>query len=152
MDASCLILAGLASCPGLGPARGTARGGTLRVTTDNLLPGYIRKNGVPHSDHAVLNEYFNLVTGQQGDSYFVVTAMVDDPMYLNGPFIRTYNFKKQAGRFRLGAHALARGNYDDQSRIATSRFLLRSRLLRRDGARRRRPPPLSRNVLRSTPA
>ena len=21
--------------------------------------------------------------------------MVDDPMYLNGPFIRTYNFKKQ---------------------------------------------------------
>jgi hypothetical protein len=82
--------------PGLGPARGTARGGTLRVTTDNLLPGYIRKNGVPHSDHAVLNEYFNLVTGQQGEAYFVVTAMVDDPMYLNGPFIRTYNFKKQA--------------------------------------------------------
>jgi len=81
--------------PGLGPARGTARGGTLRVTTDNLLPGYIRKNGVPHSDHAVLNEYFNLVTGQQGDSYFVVTAMVDDPTYLTGPFIRTYNFKKQ---------------------------------------------------------
>jgi len=81
--------------PGLGPARGTARGGTLRVTTDDLLPGYIRKNGVPHSDHAVLNEYFNLVTGQQGEQYFVVTAMVDDPMYLNGPFVRTYNFKKQ---------------------------------------------------------
>jgi len=81
--------------PGLGPARGTARGGTLRVTTDNLLPGYIRKNGVPHSEHAVLNEYFNLVTGQLGEAYFVVTAMVDDPMYLTGPFIRTYNFKKQ---------------------------------------------------------
>jgi hypothetical protein len=81
--------------PGLGPARGTARGGTLRVTTDNLLPGYLRKNGVPYSDHAVLNEYFNLVIGQQGEQYFVVTAMVDDPMYLNGPFIRTYNFKKQ---------------------------------------------------------
>ena len=73
----------------------TAGAGTLRVTTDNLLPGYIRKNGVPHSDHAVLNEYFNVVTGPQGESYFVVTAMVDDPMYLNGPFIRTYNFKKQ---------------------------------------------------------
>ena len=80
--------------PGLGPGR-TAGAGTLRVTTDNLLPGYIRKNGVPHSDHAVLNEYFNVVTGPQGQSYFVVTAMVDDPMYLNGPFIRTYNFKKQ---------------------------------------------------------
>ena len=26
---------------------------------------------------------------------FVVTAMVDDPVYLNQPFVRTYNFKKQ---------------------------------------------------------
>jgi hypothetical protein len=90
-----MLFTGDTLVPGLGPARGTTRGGTLRVTTDNLLPGYIRKNGVPHGDHAVLNEYFNLVTGQQADAYFVVTAMVDDPMYLNGPFIRTYTFKKQ---------------------------------------------------------
>jgi hypothetical protein len=68
--------------------------GTLNVVTTNLLPGYLRKNGVPYSDKAVLTEYVNLVTGQQGDSYIAVTAMVDDPVYLAGPFVRTYQFKK----------------------------------------------------------
>jgi hypothetical protein len=42
----------------------------------------------------VLTEYVNLVAGQQSDSYIAVTAMVDDPVYLNGPFLRTYQFKK----------------------------------------------------------
>src|ERR1700693_3930427 len=81
--------------PGLGPGRNMPRGGTLRVTTTNMLPGYLRKNGVPYSANAVLNEYFNFVTGGQGEPYFVVTAMVDDPTYLNQQFVRTYNFKKQ---------------------------------------------------------
>ena len=73
---------------------GPPRTGTLKVVTTNLLPGYLRKNGVPYSDKAVLTEYINLLSGQQGEAYFAVTAMVDDPVYLNGPFVRTYNFKK----------------------------------------------------------
>jgi hypothetical protein len=68
--------------------------GTLNVVTTDLIPGYLRKNGVPYSDKAVLTEYVNLVNGQQGDSYIAVTAMVDDPVYLTGPFVRTYQFKK----------------------------------------------------------
>ncbi len=84
--------------PGLG-GRGTAnRGGTLIVRTDNMIPGYIRKNGVPYSDDAVLTEYFNVVTntapGTQNQSYLAVTAFVEDSKYLNLPFIRTYDFKK----------------------------------------------------------
>jgi hypothetical protein len=79
--------------PGLEP-RGVDRGGTLIVTTDNMLPGYIRKNGVPYSEKAVLTEYFNRLVGQQGDVYMIVTAMVEDPVYLNAPFIRTYTFKQ----------------------------------------------------------
>ena len=47
-----------------------------------MLPGYLRKNGVPYSERAVLTEYVNLVAGQQSDSYIAVTAMVDDPVYL----------------------------------------------------------------------
>jgi hypothetical protein len=91
-----LDMGGSGFAPGLGPGgRNMPRGGTLRVTTTNMLPGYLRKNGVPYSANAVLNEYFNFVTGGQGGPYFVVTAMVDDPAYLNLPFIRTYNFKKQ---------------------------------------------------------
>ncbi len=79
---------------GLNPQ--SARSGTLRVTTSNLLPGYLRKNGVPYSSGAVVNEYFNLLAGRNEEAYLVVTAMVEDPAYLLQPFIRTYAFKKQA--------------------------------------------------------
>jgi hypothetical protein len=70
--------------------------GTLKVVTTNMKPGYLRKNGVPYSDRAVQTEYFNDVAGQKNDEYLVDTVMVDDPVYLNGPFIRTYTFKKEA--------------------------------------------------------
>ncbi|HEY3788075.1 MAG TPA: hypothetical protein VGL71_04430, partial [Urbifossiella sp.] len=50
----------------------------------------------PYSDKAVLTEYFNRLTGEQGDVYFVVTAEVDDPTYLTQPFVRSYQFKQQA--------------------------------------------------------
>jgi hypothetical protein len=68
--------------------------GELKVVTNDMLPGYLRKNGVPYSDKAELTEYYNLLTGEQNDTYFVVTAMVTDPVYLAQPFIRTYQFKK----------------------------------------------------------
>jgi hypothetical protein len=98
----------VASWEGPGFGRGGGRGfgarapvgppktGTLKVVTTNLLPGYLRKNGVPYDGKAELTEYINRVDGEQGDTYFVLTAMVDDPTYLTGPFIRTYQFKKQA--------------------------------------------------------
>ena len=76
--------------------QGGTRGGQLRVVTTNMKPGYIRKNGVPYSDKATLTEYYALVPGQQNDTYFALTAMVDDPTYLTGQFIRTYQFKKAA--------------------------------------------------------
>jgi hypothetical protein len=38
----------------------------------------------------------NILTGQQGDVYLSVTAFVEDPVYLNQPFLRTYTFKKAA--------------------------------------------------------
>ncbi len=74
--------------------QGATRGGQLKVTTTNMKPGYIRKNGVPYSEKAVLTEYYALLTGQQNDSYITLTAFVDDPTYLTGQFIRTYTFKK----------------------------------------------------------
>jgi hypothetical protein len=71
-------------------------GGTLKVMTTNMRSGYIRKNGVPYSDKAELTEYINLLTGAQNDEYLVDTAEVEDPTYLNQPFVRSYQFKKQA--------------------------------------------------------
>jgi hypothetical protein len=86
--------------PGMGRGRGPAPGaapvpGNLKVTTTNMLPGYLRKNGVPYSGNAVLTEYMNRITGGENDAYLVVTAMLDDPAYLNQPFVRSYQFKKQ---------------------------------------------------------
>lgn len=86
--------------PAMGRGRGPAPGsppvpGNLKVVTTNMLPGYIRKNGVPYSGNAVLTEYVNRITGAENDSYLVVTAMLDDPTYLNQPFVRSYQFKKQ---------------------------------------------------------
>jgi len=82
---------------GLGMPRSNALPGTgtLRVATTNMLPGYIRKNGVPYSANAVLTEWFNRVAGTDGQPYLAVTAQVDDSAYLTQPFLRTYTFKKQ---------------------------------------------------------
>jgi hypothetical protein len=92
-----LDLGGLGFVPGgRNPGRVPPRGGTLRVVTTNLLPGYIRKNGVPHSGTAVLTEYMTVLEGQQSDTYLSVTASVEDPTYLTEPFLRTYTFKKLA--------------------------------------------------------
>jgi hypothetical protein len=89
---------GRRGAPSLGPADNLtnrpAGVGSLKVVTTNMLPGYIRKNGVPYSGNAILTEYFNRLTGQENDSYIALTAMVDDPAYLTGQFIRTYTFKR----------------------------------------------------------
>jgi hypothetical protein len=82
--------------PGRGAAPAPPRDGSLKVVTTKMKPGYIRKNGVPYSENAVLTEYMNILTGQQGDVYLSVTASVEDPAYLNQPFLRTYIFKKAA--------------------------------------------------------
>jgi hypothetical protein len=93
-----LLFTGDGFVPALGGRGGRPVGppptGTLRVTTTNMLPGYVRKNGVPYSEKAVLTEHFNRVSGEQNDSYLVMTQFVDDPTYLNQPFIRTYTWKQ----------------------------------------------------------
>ena len=76
------------------PPPTAARTGAVKVVTRNLRPGYIRKNGVPHSGSAVLTEHLALLTGQQNDTYLLLTAIVEDAAYLTQPFIRSYTFKK----------------------------------------------------------
>ncbi len=34
------------------------RWGALKVTTTNMLPGWLRRNGVPYSQNATITEYF----------------------------------------------------------------------------------------------
>jgi hypothetical protein len=73
-----------------------ARGGSLKVVTTHLKAGYLRKNGVPYSDNATLTEYYSVTNETNGDHWLIITSVVDDPMYLNQPFITSTHFKKQA--------------------------------------------------------
>ena len=79
-----------------GGRRGGARTGSLKTVTTDLRPGYLRKNGVPYSARAVFTEYWDLHTEANGDQYIVVTNVVDDPVYLQLPFMTALHFKKEA--------------------------------------------------------
>lgn len=81
---------------GFGGRGGGGAGGNLKVVTTNMKAGYLRKNGVPYSDDAVLTEYFNRHDEPNGDRWIAVTRMVEDPKYLNQPFITSESFKKEA--------------------------------------------------------
>lgn len=71
-----------------------SRGGSLKVTTSNLRPGYLRKNGVPYSEDASVTEYFTRLPESFGAAWMVVTTIVDDPRYLNEPFITSTHFRR----------------------------------------------------------
>lgn len=72
------------------------QGGSLKVTTTHMRPGYLRKNGVPYSGNAVLTEYYSRTNEPNGDSWLIVTTVVEDPLNLNQPFVTSTHFKKQA--------------------------------------------------------
>ena len=80
---------------GGGRGRGGPRFGSMKSVTTNLKPGYLRKNGVPYSDRATFTEYWDLHTETNGDKYIVVTNTVDDPTYLQAPWITALHFKKE---------------------------------------------------------
>jgi hypothetical protein len=77
-------------------ARGPVSGGGMKVVTTKLKSGYLRKNGVPYSANAVLTESYDRVNEPNGDSWLIVETIVDDPAYLNQPFITSTHFKRQA--------------------------------------------------------
>ena len=68
--------------------------GTLKVVTTNLKPGYLRRNGVPYGEKATVTEYFNRTPETYGNTYLIVTTIVEDPDYLFGPFVTSTHFKK----------------------------------------------------------
>jgi hypothetical protein len=74
---------------------GNAPGGSLKVMTKQLKPGYLRKNGVPYSANTTVTEYFDRVDEPTGEAYLVVIMTVEDPLYLNGPYATSFHFRKQ---------------------------------------------------------
>jgi hypothetical protein len=69
---------------------------TLKVVTTGLRGGYLRSNGVPYSDQTVVTEYYDTLTHANGQEWLVVTTEVNDPVYLQQPFITTSHFKRES--------------------------------------------------------
>jgi hypothetical protein len=82
-----------------GFSTGKVEGNRLTVTTTHMKYGVIQRNGVPASTKAVMTEHFI----RHGDWMTLVT-IVDDPVYLEEPFIRTSHWVRSSnitpdGRF-----------------------------------------------------
>lgn len=69
-------------------------GGSLRVVTTGLKPGYLRWNGVPYGEDAVVTEYWDRHAAF-GQEWLTVTTVVEDAVYLSEPFITSTDFRRE---------------------------------------------------------
>ena len=79
--------------PAVGPRPGA---GSLTVTTTNMRPGYLFKNGAPYSGNGVLTEYLHRHNEPNGDEWFTVVVVLEDPTYLTERYVTSYHFKREA--------------------------------------------------------
>jgi len=81
---------------GAPPAPGAPTYGSIQINTDHLLPGLLRKNGVPYSGETKVLEYWEVHTEQAtGDTWMTVTTDVQDPTYLRGSYSYNSVFEKE---------------------------------------------------------
>ena len=81
---------------GRGAAAGPRPGSSMRVVTTRMRPGYYRRNGVPYGANATMTEWFTTITEPDGNTYLLVTKILEDPQYIQGAYVRTVQFKKQS--------------------------------------------------------
>ena len=87
------------------PGAAAQRGGSLKVTTNNLTPGYLRKNGPPYSANATVTEFYDVTHELNGSTWVVIKTIVTDPTYLAGPFITSTNLRKEADNSKFSPAA-----------------------------------------------
>jgi hypothetical protein len=68
-------------------------GNMMTVTTTHLKTNYMRRNGVPRSDRATVTEHWT----RHGD-YMTVTTVIDDPVFLTEPLVRSDNWFADPGQ------------------------------------------------------
>jgi len=71
-----------------GYSTGHWEGDTLVVETTHMKMGWLRRNGTPTSERARMTEYY-----QRFDEYLMVTTIIEDPVYLSEPFVRTTEYE-----------------------------------------------------------
>jgi hypothetical protein len=80
---------------GVSLQRAQPRIGSLKVVTTGLRAGYLRRNGVPYSENVMLTEYFDRLRAYDTE-WLVVLTVVEDPAYLDQPFVTSTHFKREA--------------------------------------------------------
>ena len=65
-------------------------GGGLKVTTTHIKYSFVHRNGIPLSPYAVMTEYY----WPHGDNLLTLAIIVEDPIYLTEPLVRTSTFKR----------------------------------------------------------
>ena len=73
----------------MGHSLGVWNGDKLTVRTTHMIPYFIRRNGVPYSEDAVMTEHF-----VSHGAYMTLTTILEDPLYLTEPLVRSIDFKK----------------------------------------------------------
>ncbi len=76
-----------------GFSTGVWEGNMLTITTTHLKTNYMRRNGVPRSDQAIVTEHWT----RHGD-YLTVVAVIDDPVFLTEPLVRSTNWFLDPGQ------------------------------------------------------
>jgi hypothetical protein len=71
-----------------------APGGSLSVVTTDVQSGWVRRNGVAYSDAAVVKEFFDRFPTPDGNEWFVVTTIVEDPWFAQ-PYITSSHFRRE---------------------------------------------------------
>jgi cyclase len=76
-----------------GFSTGKWQGNMLTVETTHIKAGYLRRNGVIHSDQTTMTEHFI-----RHDNHLTIVTIDRDPIYLTEPFIRTTDFVMDLGQ------------------------------------------------------
>jgi len=69
--------------------------GSLKVATTHMRAGYLRKNGVPYGENALMTEYYDVIREHDGSLWLILTTVVRDLLYLQQPFVISTHFKKE---------------------------------------------------------
>jgi hypothetical protein len=69
-------------------------GGSLKVVTTGMKMGYVRWNGVPYSEDAVITEYFDRHDAFDQE-WLTVTTVIEDPKYFAQRFIVSTHFRRE---------------------------------------------------------
>jgi hypothetical protein len=78
-----------------GGINGAALTGSMKAVTTRMKPGYLRRNGVPYSGNTVMTEFLDRTSEANGDSWLIVTSIIEDPTYLNIPLMLSTHFKRE---------------------------------------------------------